>query len=576
MVVGNLAAMSVGACCRLGGALAAALVTASWIGLGAAGAWGFSLEIGQNFTAATVSTSGDYPPDVMGSVGPGHVAQLINGEYRVYRKSDGTLLDQRSLYGFWEDAGIAWPGPFDPRIIYDPLSQRWFASSADWNGDYLVAVSESSDPTEGWTGFAIVSDPTGNTWVDFPTLGVDADGVYMAGTQWSFAGEIIAGRTVVVLPKADLLALTPSIAGATLFELSFAQLAFSPQLVVNLDGGGLPMPIIASTGIPAWVQFARIDAPVTSPSLSGIDGTGIVTLPFVASAVPAEQPGPAQNLETDAGDSGFHSNFVLQNGALWGARAVSVSGRASVQWIQIDPDTNTILQTGLITDDELDLFYPSIAVNEFDQVVIGLNGSSESQFASAYAVLGETNDGVTSFGDLMLLKEGVDSYEFVWDGRNRWGDYSTTVVDPSDPSVFWTFQEWADFGGSNWATQITQLRVIPDTTAVEIDIKPGSDPNSINPFSRGVIPVAILTTEDFDALTVDPDSVLFGPAKAEKVHKKAHVEDVDGDGGLDLLLQLRTRDTGIALGDAEACLTGQTYDGVPIRGCDSVRTVPPN
>jgi hypothetical protein len=111
---------------------------------------------------------------------------------------------------------------------------------------------------------------------------------------------------------------------------------------------------------------------------------------------------------------------------------------------------------------------------------------------------------------------------------------------------------------------------------IDIDIKPWSDPNSINPFSRGVIPVAILTTEDFDALTVDADSVLFGPAEAEKRHKRAHVEDVDGDGDLDLLLHFRTRDTGIAPGDTEACVTGQTYDGVPIMGCDSVRTVPPN
>jgi hypothetical protein len=63
---------------------------------------------------------------------------------------------------------------------------------------------------------------------------------------------------------------------------------------------------------------------------------------------------------------------------------------------------------------------------------------------------------------------------------------------------------------------------------IKIDIKPGSDPNPINPFSRGVIPVAILTTEDFDALTVDADSVLFGPDEAEKRHKQAHVEDVDG------------------------------------------------
>jgi hypothetical protein len=110
---------------------------------------------------------------------------------------------------------------------------------------------------------------------------------------------------------------------------------------------------------------------------------------------------------------------------------------------------------------------------------------------------------------------------------------------------------------------------------IEIDIKPGSDANPINLKSKGVIPVAILMTEDFDALTVDADSVRFGPEEADKRHKRAHVEDVDGDGYLDLLFHFRTQETGIAPGDTEACLIGQTYDGVPIMGCDSVRTVPP-
>lgn len=124
----------------------------------------------------------------------------------------------------------------------------------------------------------------------------------------------------------------------------------------------------------------------------------------------------------------------------------------------------------------------------------------------------------------------------------------------------------------------TFANIIAESLFVEakIDIKPGSDLNSINPFSRGVIRVAILTTEDFDALTVDDDTVRFGPAEAEKKHRRAHVKDIEGDGDLDLVLHFRTQDTGMARGDTEACVTGESYDGVPIMGCDSVRTVPPS
>ncbi len=75
---------------------------------------------------------------------------------------------------------------------------------------------------------------------------------------------------------------------------------------------------------------------------------------------------------------------------------------------------------------------------------------------------------------------------------------------------------------------------------VPIDIKPGSFPNSINPDKNGVIPVAILGTATFDATQVDPDTVQFGPDGATKMHKKAHLEDVDGDGDTDMVLHFRT------------------------------------
>lgn len=114
---------------------------------------------------------------------------------------------------------------------------------------------------------------------------------------------------------------------------------------------------------------------------------------------------------------------------------------------------------------------------------------------------------------------------------------------------------------------------------VDVDIKPGSDPNSIKLTNKGVVPVAILTTDTFDAATVDPASVCFGDAEApderdcSEAHGTGHLEDVDGDGDEDLVLHYETRETGIDHGDTEACLTGKTSDGVNVRGCDAVRTI---
>ena len=112
---------------------------------------------------------------------------------------------------------------------------------------------------------------------------------------------------------------------------------------------------------------------------------------------------------------------------------------------------------------------------------------------------------------------------------------------------------------------------LSDCGTINISVEIG--PNSINPRSKAMIPVAILTTEDFDAITVDPMSVVFGPSEAAVAHGKGHIEDVDDDGDDDLVFHFRTQETGILCGDTSATLTGETFDGQVIEGSAAIKTV---
>ena len=141
----------------------------------------------------------------------------------------------------------------------------------------------------------------------------------------------------------------------------------------------------------------------------------------------------------------------------------------------------------------------------------------------------------------------------------------------------------------NFGTAATATKI-----PVEIDIKPGGEPNSYNCASKGVIPVAILSDTKFDATSVDADFVLFGGDGDEtgEVHvdektgnAKRHVEDVNGDNLLDMVFHFKFTETGFGCadipdGENAVTLTGKltgnlsaTAGGTAIEGESVVRLV---
>jgi len=115
---------------------------------------------------------------------------------------------------------------------------------------------------------------------------------------------------------------------------------------------------------------------------------------------------------------------------------------------------------------------------------------------------------------------------------------------------------------------------------ITIDIKPGSTPNAINLGSNGVVPVAILSTPEFDATELDPDTVFLagsGVAVRGKGNKLlASEEDVNGDGLIDLVIKVETEnlDPG-TFQDGYAILQVIVDNTVIYEGSDEITIVPP-
>jgi len=113
---------------------------------------------------------------------------------------------------------------------------------------------------------------------------------------------------------------------------------------------------------------------------------------------------------------------------------------------------------------------------------------------------------------------------------------------------------------------------VPDTQSIQIDIKPKNDKNVIS-LRSSKIEVAILGSENFDALQTKLWTVRFGPNGAKPIRGQKRVRDINRDGFMDLILRFKTRKTGIQCGDTEADLSGKTYLGTQFTGTDSITTV---
>jgi poly(3-hydroxybutyrate) depolymerase len=152
----------------------------------------------------------------------------------------------------------------------------------------------------------------------------------------------------------------------------------------------------------------------------------------------------------------------------------------------------------------------------------------------------------------------------IWNGGHCWPGGLQYAV-PSE--IGWVSQH-IDALDQMWPYLAKQRMPIE----ADIDIKPGSYSNPIALKGKGVIPVAILTTEDFDATEVDTETVRFGPDLARPV--RCSLEDVNYDGDIDMVLHFRTQETGIQSGDTSVTLTGVSFVDWAFFGSDDIVTVP--
>jgi hypothetical protein len=386
-----------------------------------------------------------YPPDTDGAVGPHHFVETVNRNFAVYDKTTGAQLTNILLGSFLPGSNG------DPRVLFDQHSGRWIVLVTDFNASatFFLAVSTTDNPMGNWfkTSFVTAQGADAGKWPDYPTLGVDVRGIYSAAYMVGGSN----GMTIFAIDKAPLVGPSPYLGTVTGFRNLPWEGAIQPAHTYGSPTGEYLVSWANSTSL----RVRRVNPPLTAPTLTEV---GMVTVPAFNTA--ADAPALGSYTPLDTVDERLMM-AVYRASSLWAAHTINVSGRAGCRWYEINAAAPSLIQSGNVADSSLWFFFPSIMVNDVGDAVMGFTGSNSSQYAACYYTGRKASDPAGEMATPVMYKAGtaaqnnIDGY-----GRNRWGDYSYTTLDPTDEMTFYTIQEYGH-GTDIWGTYVATLVVTP-------------------------------------------------------------------------------------------------------------------
>ncbi len=462
-----------------------------------------------SFDGPTLTDTGAFPPDSMGTAGPTQFIVFVNGRIRSYTKAgvaDGVLNANPDV--FFAPVMTPVSGSVvlnftsDPQIRYDRFTARWFMSIIDVPctnatctttaaNRWLLAVSDaaSAGTISGatvWTLFEFQADP-GTNFCDYPSLGIDVNALYTGCNIFSSAGSFV-GTNGYVVQKASVLGAGPMVVTA------FANLAAgvgagpeSPRGVDNLDPTATEGYFVGPDNATfSTIQFRRVSNPGSlTPTISA---NIPVTVPTTTVGNSVEHAGNTggTNGRLDSIDDRFFQ-AMIRNGRLWSAHNFRVStagvantaaqSRNASRWYEFQnlTTTPTLVQSGTVFDNAAtraaarQYFIPSVTVTGQGHSVLGVTMAGVVGATPAYVgrLAGDTLGTMTGPPTTAAVTFGTTTANYNPPADpgppRRWGDYSFTVMDPLDDMTVWTIQEYNQALNS-YAVRIGRLAAPPPAT----------------------------------------------------------------------------------------------------------------
>jgi hypothetical protein len=345
------------------------------------------------------------------------------------------------------------------------LAGRWLVTQLQYDTTFThtaecLAVSTNSDARGSYNRYEF---DFGTNFPDYPKFGIWPDAYYNSINV--FPPHSFAGAEACAFDRKAMLS------GRTASAVCFQQApTVSSLLPADLDGGSLP-----PTGAPNYfvgladsthLNFFRFHVDFKNPGNSSFSGPTLVSVALYSeicaraitlACIP--QPPPGEKVDGLADrvmfrlayrNFGDHESLVVNHTVKGGALA-------GVRWYEIrNPSAPSVYQQSTLIDPNVDYWLGSIAMDKIGNIALGFSVSSHTVFPSVYVGgRAPTDPAGAIFGPMVLVNgSGVQFNSF-----QRWGDYSSMSVDPSDDCTLWYTQEYYAVTGSfNWATRIGSFK----------------------------------------------------------------------------------------------------------------------
>lgn len=461
--------------------------------------WSNFLAIWGNYGTAISGRESPYtPPDNNGDVGFSQVIATANCRLKVFNKPSATGAAVTTTTGsgttplaavlnldlnvFFTNTALGISGISDPHVRFDRLSGRWYVVAIDishtTNNYCCVAISDGSVITSA-ANFKIyyfnISQTGGSStdFYDYPTLGVDKNYLYIGGNMFK-NGRSFSGCNIWVVNKAKLITGSLVVTG---FPHGVTQTnMYTPQGVHNDDTTVANGFFIGASQTVLSKLIIKKVIYGTTPTLSADLGLTTST-----TASPSTVP-TLGGIAVDGGDNRLYAAMIKRNtiantSSLWVAQGTlltkagvgsSTGDRDGALWMEIGNlgGTPSILQSANLYDainattSAIFYTYPTIATNGQGHSLMGFTAAGPAKYAQASAAGRYRTDAVATFKAPVDYTNATSAYNA---GANRWGDYTQTVVDPSDNMTMWTFNEYAP-ATSAWGVRAAQFLAPPPAT----------------------------------------------------------------------------------------------------------------